>query len=69
MRRVAFLFAALILCVASTFSSAQDGFFADWFNMVAATQAEQLGGGFEIAVTSFHPNNHIPILSIRFPLR
>jgi hypothetical protein len=25
------------------------------------------GAGFEIAVTSFHPTNHIPILSIRFP--
>ena len=25
------------------------------------------GGGFEIATTSFHPTNHIPILSIRFP--
>jgi hypothetical protein len=26
-----------------------------------------VGGGFEIAATSFHPTNHIPILSIRFP--
>jgi hypothetical protein len=25
------------------------------------------GGGFEIATTSFHPTNHIPILSLRFP--
>ncbi len=25
------------------------------------------GGGFEIATTRFHPTNHIPILSIRFP--
>jgi hypothetical protein len=25
------------------------------------------GGGFEIATTSFHPTNHVPILSIRFP--
>jgi hypothetical protein len=25
------------------------------------------GAGFEIATTSFHPTNHIPILSIRFP--
>jgi hypothetical protein len=25
------------------------------------------GGGFQIAATSFHPTNHIPILSIRFP--
>jgi hypothetical protein len=26
-----------------------------------------VGGGFEIAATSFHPTNHIPILSIRLP--
>ncbi len=26
-----------------------------------------VGGGFQIAVTSFHPTNHIPILSVRFP--
>jgi hypothetical protein len=26
-----------------------------------------VGGGFEIAATKFHPTNHIPILSIRFP--
>jgi hypothetical protein len=26
-----------------------------------------IGGGYEIAVTSFHPTNHISILSIRFP--
>jgi hypothetical protein len=26
-----------------------------------------VGGGYEIAVTSFHPTNHISILSIRFP--
>ena len=25
------------------------------------------GGGYEIATTSFHPTNHIPILSIRLP--
>lgn len=25
------------------------------------------GGGFQIATTRFHPTNHIPILSIRFP--
>jgi hypothetical protein len=24
-------------------------------------------GGFEIATTSFHPSNHMPILSVRFP--
>jgi hypothetical protein len=27
-----------------------------------------VGGGFEIAATSFHPTNHIPILSTRFPV-
>lgn len=32
-------------------------------NRVAFT----FGGGFEIAVTSFHPTNHIPILSMRIP--
>ncbi|MGD1078564.1 MAG: hypothetical protein ABR881_09630 [Candidatus Sulfotelmatobacter sp.] len=26
-----------------------------------------VGGGFEIAATSFHPTNHIPIFSLRFP--
>ncbi len=26
-----------------------------------------VGGGYEIAATSFHPTNHIPILSVRFP--
>jgi hypothetical protein len=26
-----------------------------------------VGGGYQIAVTSFHPTNHIPILSVRFP--
>lgn len=32
-------------------------------NRVALT----FGGGFEIAATSFHPTNHIPILSMRIP--
>jgi hypothetical protein len=32
-------------------------------NRVAFT----FGGGFEIAATSFHPTNHIPILSMRIP--
>ena len=41
MRKFALFFVALILCVSSTLSSAQDGFFADWFNMVTETQAEQ----------------------------
>jgi hypothetical protein len=26
-----------------------------------------IGGGIQIAVTSFHPTNHIPIFSVRFP--
>ena len=26
-----------------------------------------IGGGYEIAVTSFHPANHIAIASVRFP--
>jgi len=41
MRSAALFFAALVLCLSSTRSSAQDGFFADWFNMVSETQAEQ----------------------------
>ena len=41
MRNVALFFTALILCLSSTLSSAQDGLFADWFNLVSETQAEQ----------------------------
>jgi hypothetical protein len=41
MRRAPLFLAALIFCLSSTFTSAQDGFFADWFNMVSKTQAEQ----------------------------
>ncbi|MGA2204880.1 MAG: hypothetical protein ABSG40_23330 [Terriglobales bacterium] len=41
MRNVALFFAALVLCLSSTLSFAQDGFFADWFSMVSETQAEQ----------------------------
>src|SRR6201997_2101316 len=41
MRRFALLSAWLMLCLGSTFSSAQDGFFSDWFNLVSKTQAEQ----------------------------
>jgi hypothetical protein len=41
MRRAPPFLAALIFCLSSTFTSAQDGFFADWFNMVSKTQAEQ----------------------------
>ncbi len=41
MRSVALFFAALVLCHSSALAFAQDGFFADWFNMVSKTQAEQ----------------------------
>jgi hypothetical protein len=41
MRRVALVFAALILCIWSTFSLAQDGFPGNWLNMVTRTQAAQ----------------------------
>ncbi|HXY06320.1 MAG TPA: hypothetical protein VEI52_00585 [Terriglobales bacterium] len=41
MRTLALVVAQLALCLCSTLSSAQDGFFADWFNMVSQTQAEQ----------------------------
>ncbi|MFZ0771470.1 MAG: hypothetical protein WCA49_18035 [Candidatus Sulfotelmatobacter sp.] len=40
-RSIAPFLAILVLCLSSTLSSAQDGFFADWFNMVSETQAEQ----------------------------
>jgi hypothetical protein len=35
----------------------------NWWRRLAFTD----GGGFEIAATSFHPTNPIPIPSIRFP--
>jgi len=41
MRSVALFVAVLVLCLSSTLSFAQDGFFTNWFNMVSATQAEQ----------------------------
>jgi hypothetical protein len=41
MRSVALLFAVLVFSISSTLCSAQDGLFADWFNMVSKTQAEQ----------------------------
>jgi hypothetical protein len=41
MRRAAPFFAALVLCLSSLSSSAQDGYFADWFQRVDKTQAEQ----------------------------
>ena len=41
MRKLARLCAVLILSLSPTLSFAQDGFFANWFNMVSATQAEQ----------------------------
>jgi len=41
MRGTDVLFVMLLLCFASTLSSAQDGYFADWFKRVDKTQAEQ----------------------------
>ena len=41
MRRGAPFFAALVLCLSPLRSSAQDGYFADWFQRVDKTQAEQ----------------------------
>ncbi|HKM46209.1 MAG TPA: hypothetical protein VJX69_01400 [Terriglobales bacterium] len=41
MRSVALFFVAIVLCLSSTLSFGQDSFFADWFNMVSQTQAEQ----------------------------
>src|SRR5579863_1311969 len=41
MRKAALLFAVTGLCLASTRSSAQDGYFTNWFNRVDKTQAEQ----------------------------
>src|SRR5271167_5206199 len=39
--RHAALFLVVALYLSSTMVFAQDGFFADWFDMVSATQAEQ----------------------------
>ncbi len=41
MRSVTLFFVAIVLCLSSTVSFGQDSFFADWFNMVSQTQAEQ----------------------------
>ncbi len=41
MRSAALFLAVLVVCLSSTLSSAQDGFFPDWFSMVSATQAAQ----------------------------
>ncbi len=41
MRRAALFFAALVLCLSPALSSAQNGYFADWFDRVDKTQAEQ----------------------------
>ncbi len=41
MRSAALFLAILVCCLSSKLSSAQAGFFADWFSMVSATQAEQ----------------------------
>jgi hypothetical protein len=35
------VFIAIVLCLSSTFSSAQDNLFSEWFKVVSATQAEQ----------------------------
>lgn len=41
MRSVALSFAGLIVCFLSTLAAAQDGFFAEWFDMATRTQSEQ----------------------------
>jgi hypothetical protein len=41
MRKTALSCAAVVICLASTLISAQDGYFANWFNRVDKTQAEQ----------------------------
>jgi hypothetical protein len=41
MHQAGLFLVAVVLYVSSTSASAQDGFFADWFNMVSKTQAEQ----------------------------
>jgi len=40
MRQTALFFISIGLCFSSTLSSAQSGFFDDWFNMVSARQAQ-----------------------------
>lgn len=41
MRKAEWVLVVVVLCLSSTLTFAQDGFFADWFNMVSETQAEQ----------------------------
>jgi len=41
MRQTALFFVSIVLGFSSTLSSAQSGFFADWFDMGSATQAQQ----------------------------
>src|SRR5215470_271881 len=41
MRKTALSCAAVVICLASTLISAQEGYFANWFNRVDKTQAEQ----------------------------
>src|SRR5947209_3340920 len=41
MRKTALSCAAVVICLASTLISAQDGYFANWFNRVDKIQAEQ----------------------------
>src|ERR1700690_3558773 len=41
MRRAGVRVVMVVLCLSSTLSFAQDGYFADWFSRVDKTQAEQ----------------------------
>jgi hypothetical protein len=41
MRQTALFFVSIVLGFSSRLSSARSGFFADWFDMVSATQAQQ----------------------------
>jgi hypothetical protein len=41
MRKAGPLFIAAVICLATTLSTAQDGYFANWFQRVDKTQAEQ----------------------------
>src|SRR5271165_1224813 len=41
MRSAGLSFAVVVLCLFSTWCSAQDNIFTEWFSMVSATQAEQ----------------------------
>jgi hypothetical protein len=43
------------------------GRFHLWDRLVRDRLALTVGTGYEIAATSFHPTNQVPILSVRFP--